>query len=81
LIRNHLKKDSNCIDIGANLGHILMEIVAAAPKGKHYAFEPIPDHVQFAKEKNFLKIQRCIILHFPQKRAPPLLIIILEDPL
>lgn len=43
LIRKHLKKDSNCIDIGANLGHILMEIVAAAPKGQHFAFEPIPD--------------------------------------
>jgi FkbM family methyltransferase len=43
LIRKYLKKDSNCIDIGANLGHILMEIVAAAPKGKHFAFEPIPD--------------------------------------
>lgn len=43
VIRQHLKKDSNCIDIGANQGHILMEIVAAAPKGKHFAFEPIPD--------------------------------------
>lgn len=43
LIRKHLKKDSNCIDIGANMGHILMEIVAAAPNGKHFAFEPIPD--------------------------------------
>ncbi len=43
LIRKHLKKDSNCIDIGANLGHILMEIVAAAPKGQHFAFEPIPE--------------------------------------
>lgn len=43
LIRKHMKKDSNCIDIGANQGHILMEIVAAAPAGKHYAFEPIPD--------------------------------------
>ena len=43
LIRTHLNKNSNCIDIGANLGHILMEIVAAAPNGKHYAFEPIPD--------------------------------------
>ena len=41
LIRKHLKKDANCIDIGANLGHILMEIVDAAPKGKHFAFEPI----------------------------------------
>ncbi len=43
LIRQHLKKNSNCIDIGANLGHILMEITRAAPKGKHFAFEPIPD--------------------------------------
>lgn len=43
LIREHLKKNSNCIDIGANLGHILMEITRAAPKGKHFAFEPIPD--------------------------------------
>jgi len=43
LIKQHLKKDSNCIDIGANMGHILMEIVAAAPRGKHFAFEPIPD--------------------------------------
>jgi len=43
IIHRHLKKDANCIDIGANLGHILMEIVAAAPRGKHFAFEPIPD--------------------------------------
>ena len=43
LIRKHLRKDSNCIDIGANMGHILMEIVGAAPNGKHLAFEPIPD--------------------------------------
>lgn len=51
LIRKHLKKDSNCIDIGANLGHILMEIVAAAPKGKHFAFEPIPDLYTSLKKK------------------------------
>ncbi|MEP7109086.1 MAG: FkbM family methyltransferase [Ferruginibacter sp.] len=43
LIRKYIKKDSNCIDIGANQGHILMEMVAASPKGKHFAFEPIPD--------------------------------------
>ena len=51
LIRKHLKKDSNCIDIGANLGHILMEIVKAAPKGKHLAFEPIPDLYTSLKKK------------------------------
>ena len=51
LIRKHLQKDANCIDIGANLGHILMEIVAAAPKGKHFAFEPIPDLYTSLKKK------------------------------
>jgi FkbM family methyltransferase len=33
---------SNCIDIGAHDGRILTMILAAAPKGKHHAFEPIP---------------------------------------
>ncbi len=51
LIRKHLLKDSNCIDIGANMGHILMEIVAAAPKGHHFAFEPIPDLFASLKKK------------------------------
>ena len=51
LIRTHLRKNSNCIDIGANLGHILMEIVSAAPKGKHFAFEPIPDLYTALKKK------------------------------
>jgi len=51
LIRKHLKKDSNCIDIGANMGHILMEIVAAAPRGQHFAFEPIPDLYTALKKK------------------------------
>ncbi|MEO6720429.1 MAG: FkbM family methyltransferase [Ferruginibacter sp.] len=51
LIRKHLQKNSNCIDIGANLGHILMEIVRAAPQGKHLAFEPIPDLYTALKKK------------------------------
>ncbi|MEJ7587902.1 MAG: FkbM family methyltransferase [Ferruginibacter sp.] len=54
LIRKHLKKDSNCIDVGANMGHILMEIVAAAPMGKHFAFEPIP-HLYASLKKRFKK--------------------------
>ena len=51
LIHKHLREDSNCIDIGANMGHILMEIVAAAPHGKHFAFEPIPDLYTDLKKK------------------------------
>ena len=43
VFRRFLRADSNCIDIGANVGHILREMIAAAPRGIHYAFEPIPD--------------------------------------
>lgn len=37
-----LRPDSNCIDIGCHKGEILEEILKRAPKGHHYAFEPIP---------------------------------------
>ena len=31
-----------CLDIGANEGRVLAEMVRVAPEGRHYAFEPIP---------------------------------------
>lgn len=42
LLRLTLHDDDNCIDIGANVGAILGEIVKAAPRGQHVAFEPVP---------------------------------------
>jgi FkbM family methyltransferase len=38
-----LREDSNCIDIGANHGAILKEFVRVAPRGRHVAFEPLPE--------------------------------------
>jgi FkbM family methyltransferase len=38
-----LREDSNCVDVGAHDGHLLQEIVRAAPRGHHLAFEPIPE--------------------------------------
>lgn len=38
-----LAEDSNCIDIGANKGAILAEMLRAAPRGKHIAYEPLPN--------------------------------------
>lgn len=38
-----LHPDSNCIDVGANVGETLREIVRVAPHGRHVAFEPIPE--------------------------------------
>jgi FkbM family methyltransferase len=38
-----IQKDSNCIDVGCHKGEILRKMIHLAPKGKHFAFEPIPD--------------------------------------
>jgi FkbM family methyltransferase len=38
-----LSPDSNCIDVGANVGGMLQEIVRLSPQGHHLAFEPIPE--------------------------------------
>jgi FkbM family methyltransferase len=43
LMRLSLAHDANCIDIGANVGDVLREILAAAPAGRHVAYEPLPD--------------------------------------
>jgi FkbM family methyltransferase len=34
---------SNCLDIGASAGEVLKEMVRLAPRGTHFAFEPLPD--------------------------------------
>jgi FkbM family methyltransferase len=42
IIRLRLRRDSSAVDIGANKGDILREMVAVAPAGRHVAFEPLP---------------------------------------
>ena len=37
-----LRSDSNCIDVGAHEGLFLGDILRAAPRGRHIAYEPIP---------------------------------------
>jgi FkbM family methyltransferase len=37
-----LPENANCIDIGANRGGVLDDIVRVAPKGMHIAYEPLP---------------------------------------
>lgn len=42
LLRATLKRDSNCIDVGAHSGFFLRQFLEFAPAGRHLAFEPIP---------------------------------------
>ncbi|MCI0559212.1 MAG: FkbM family methyltransferase [Nitrososphaera sp.] len=63
VFRKYLKRDSNCIDIGANVGHILREIIKAAPDGQHIAFEPLPalfNHLQ-KKYGNEVRLFNCAL--------------------
>jgi FkbM family methyltransferase len=46
-----LTADSNCIDVGAFRGSILQEIVARAPRGTHFAFEPLAEEAAYLVEK------------------------------
>jgi FkbM family methyltransferase len=38
-----LAADSTYVDVGANRGQVLREAVRVAPRGRHVAFEPIPE--------------------------------------
>jgi len=37
-----LRRDANCLDVGANQGLFLREFRRIAPEGRHVAYEPVP---------------------------------------
>jgi FkbM family methyltransferase len=43
VLASALRSDSTYVDIGTNRGQVLREAVRVAPRGRHIAFEPIPD--------------------------------------
>jgi FkbM family methyltransferase len=43
IIRRTMRPHSNSVDAGAHEGLFLRHLVKAAPQGRHYAFEPIPE--------------------------------------
>ena len=51
IIKQVLKKDSNCIDVGCHKGEILDLLLKAAPSGRHFGFEPIPHMYKNLSEK------------------------------
>ena len=49
-----LRANGNAVDVGANEGGVLAQILAVAPDGHHIAYEPVPD------------LQRRLRARFPQ---------------
>jgi FkbM family methyltransferase len=43
MLEELLEPDSDCLDVGAHAGSVLREIVRLAPRGRHVAWEPLPE--------------------------------------
>jgi FkbM family methyltransferase len=57
-----LASDSNCLDIGANAGGVLEQIVRLAPAGRHIAFEPLPALADDLKRRfPGVEVRRCAL--------------------
>jgi FkbM family methyltransferase len=50
-LRQVIKPDSNCIDIGSHIGSSLSLLLRYAPQGKHIAFEPVPEKALWLRRK------------------------------
>jgi FkbM family methyltransferase len=62
VMRRALTKDSNCVDVGANVGSFLKQIVKVAPRGRHQAFEPIPALAEkLAKRFPAVEVHDCAL--------------------
>jgi FkbM family methyltransferase len=51
VMKRIIKQDSNCVDIGCHKGEVMDDILRLAPKGHHFAFEPIPELFDALKKK------------------------------
>jgi FkbM family methyltransferase len=62
LLALSLAEDSNCIDVGSHQGAVLREILRAAPRGRHIAFEPLPEfHARLTAEFPHVDVRRVAL--------------------
>jgi len=46
-----VRRNSNCVDVGAHIGSTLSSILRRAPKGKHIAIEPVRRKAEWLRRK------------------------------
>jgi FkbM family methyltransferase len=51
VIARCVRRDSNCIDVGAHIGATLSTLVRLAPQGRHLAFEALPEKAAWLARK------------------------------
>lgn len=50
LMEEVLGPDSDCLDVGAHAGSVLREMIRIAPRGRHVAWEPLPEFAARLRE-------------------------------
>jgi FkbM family methyltransferase len=62
LFQRVLKRDSNCVDVGAHSGFFLRQFLEFAPAGRHWAIEPIPMlAAQLTREFPNVQVCKCAL--------------------
>lgn len=51
LIAATLPRDGHAIDVGAHRGGVLSELLRVAPRGRHIAYEPLPDCYRYLRRE------------------------------
>ncbi len=62
IIKKVLTSDSVTVDVGCHKGEMLEEFIKLSPKGKHFAFEPIPELYKNLKAR--FNADNCVILPY-----------------
>ncbi len=63
ILKNYLRVDSNCIDVGCHKGEILDLMLKSAPQGLHFGIEPIPGLYHNLKEK-YKNNEHCVLKNY-----------------
>ena len=57
-----LAEDASCVDVGANIGVVLRDMVRFAPRGRHLAYEPLPElAAQLAREFPHVEVRNAAV--------------------
>jgi FkbM family methyltransferase len=66
-----LAEESNCIDVGANEGRFLRHMTERAPRGRHIAWEPLPELAQYLHhEFPSVDVREAAVAEAPADAAP-----------
>lgn len=69
IFRKHLQAESHCVDVGCLKGEILDLMLAYAPNGQHFAFEPLPDFFLALQEK-YKGNDHCQLFNYALSDSP-----------